>query len=56
MNVIERTFFELGLIWAEIARWTMAKDPAIIVGLMVMIILILYLILVIATELIGGRR
>jgi len=54
--VIERIFFELGLIWAEIVRWVMTKDPVTIIGLGIVIILILYLVLMVITELIGSRR
>ena len=54
--MIQRILFELGLLWAEIIRWVMTKDPVTIIGLGIVIILILHLVLVIVTEPIGGRR
>jgi len=52
--VIERIFFELGLIWAEIVRWAVTKDPIVILGLGILIFLILYLVLAIIMGLKGG--
>ena len=51
--VIERILFELGLIWAEIVRWAVTKDPIVILGLGILIFLILYLVLTIIMGLKG---
>lgn len=54
MDILERIFFELGLIWAEIVRWAMTQDPIAILGIGIVIVLILYLVLVVVAD--GGRQ
>jgi len=54
MDILERIFFELSLIWAEIVRWAMTQDPIAILGIGIVIVLILYLVLVVVAD--GGRQ
>ena len=53
--MIQRILFELGLLWAEIIRWTMGKDPVVIVMLGFVVILVLYVILMVIAELTGHK-